>query len=102
MASVLSYHDVGEALARANSSQLGLSAQVWGNDATAIQYLARNLVAGTVWINTYRAFHPTVPFGGMRQSGFGLENGFASIAMYTRQKSVVWDLTTDRTLPYSD
>jgi acyl-CoA reductase-like NAD-dependent aldehyde dehydrogenase len=102
MASVLSYGDIDEALARANSSQFGLSAQVWGNDAAAIQYLARNLVAGTVWINTYRAFHPTVPFGGMRESGFGQENGFAAVAMYTRRKSIVWDLTTDRHLPYSD
>ncbi|MGW2650779.1 aldehyde dehydrogenase family protein [Streptomyces sp. NPDC001393] len=102
MASVLSYHDIDEALTRANSSQFGLSAQVWGNDAASIQYLAQNLVAGTVWINTYRAFHPTVPFGGTKQSGYGLENGFASISMYTRRKSVVWDLTTDRSLPYSD
>ena len=102
MASVLSYHDIDEALARANSTRYGLSAQVWGNDAAAIQYLAQNLVSGTVWINTYRAFHPTVPFGGVRESGFGLENGFAAVSMYTRRKAVVWDLTTDRSLPYSD
>lgn len=102
MASVLSYSDVDEALARANATQFGLSAQVWGNDAQTIQHLTQNLVAGTVWINTYRSFHPTVPFGGMKQSGFGKENGFASVAAYTRRKSVVWDLTTDRTLPYSD
>ncbi|WP_190814799.1 aldehyde dehydrogenase family protein [Saccharopolyspora pogona] len=102
MASVLSYEDVDEALARANATQFGLSTQVWGNDAQTIQYLAQNLVAGTVWINTYRSFHPTVPFGGMKQSGFGKENGFASVAMYTRRKAVVWDLTTDRALPYGD
>jgi acyl-CoA reductase-like NAD-dependent aldehyde dehydrogenase len=102
MASVLSYADVDEALARANSTKFGLSAQIWGNDARTIQYLARNLVAGTVWVNTYRSFHPTVPFGGMKQSGFGKENGFESVAMYTRRKAVVWDLTTDRVLPYSD
>lgn len=102
VASVLAYHDIEEALLRANSSEFGLSAQVWGNDAAAIQFLAQNLVAGTVWINTYRAFHPTVPFGGTKQSGYGLENGFASIATYTLRKSVVWDLTTDRNLPYSN
>ncbi|NKQ55565.1 aldehyde dehydrogenase family protein [Amycolatopsis sp. K13G38] len=101
MASVLSYRDVDEALARANATQYGLSAQIWGNDASVIQYLARNLVAGSIWINTYRAFHPTVPFGGMKESGFGRENGFAAIQLYTRHKSVVWDLSTDRVLPYS-
>jgi acyl-CoA reductase-like NAD-dependent aldehyde dehydrogenase len=102
MASVLSYGDVDEVLARANGTDFGLSAQVWGNDAATMQYLIQNLVAGTVWVNTYRAFHPSVPFGGMKQSGFGKENGFASVAMYTRRKAVVWDLTTDRDLPYSE
>ncbi|UZX02994.1 aldehyde dehydrogenase [Arthrobacter sp. CDRTa11] len=102
MASVLSYSDVDEVIARANSSEFGLSAQIWGNDARTIQHLAKRLEAGTVWINTYRSFHPTVPFGGMKQSGFGKENGFDSIAMYTRRKAVVWDLTTERELPYAD
>ena len=41
MASVLSYSDTDEALARANASQFGLSAQVWGNDAATIQYLVQ-------------------------------------------------------------
>ncbi len=102
VASVLSYGSLDEALLRANNTPFGLSAQVWSNDASAIQYLSKNLIAGTVWINTYRSFHPTVPFGGMKQSGFGKENGFDSVAMYTRQKSVVWDLSTERVLPYSD
>ncbi|MDR7161927.1 acyl-CoA reductase-like NAD-dependent aldehyde dehydrogenase, partial [Arthrobacter sp. BE255] len=39
---------------------------------------------------------------GMKQSGFGKENGFDSIAMYTRRKAVVWDLSTERDLPYTD
>lgn len=102
MASVLSYSDIDEVIARANASVFGLSAQIWGNDARTIQHLAKGLIAGTVWINTYRSFHPTVPFGGMKQSGFGKENGFDSIAMYTRRKAVVWDLTTERELPYTD
>jgi acyl-CoA reductase-like NAD-dependent aldehyde dehydrogenase len=102
MASVLSYDDIGEVVARANSTNFGLSAQVWGNDAAAIQFLTRNIVAGTVWVNTYRAFHPSVPFGGAKESGFGKENGFDSVAMYTRRKVVVWDLTTEGALPYTD
>lgn len=100
VASVLAYRDLDDALSRANNTDLGLSAQIWGNDAAAIQYLAGNLTAGTVWINTYRAFHPSVPFGGMKQSGIGLENGFASISMYTQRKSIVWNLSTDHALPY--
>lgn len=102
VASVLAYSDVDHALARANATPFGLSAQIWGKDAAAIQYLSRNLEAGTVWINTYRSFHPTVPMGGWGESGIGKENGFASVAMYTRRKSVVWDLSSERTLPFED
>jgi acyl-CoA reductase-like NAD-dependent aldehyde dehydrogenase len=101
MASVLSYDDVEHALTRANATDFGLSAQVWGNDARAIQYLAQNLVAGAVWINTYRAAHPTLPLGGMKQSGYGLEYGFDAVRAFTRRKSVMWDLSAERALPYS-
>jgi acyl-CoA reductase-like NAD-dependent aldehyde dehydrogenase len=101
VASVLSYSGVDEVLHRANNSEFGLSAQVWGNNARDIQFLAAHLTVGTVWVNTYRAIHPTVPFGGMKSSGYGRENAFEAIRMYTRSKSVVWDLTTDRTPPYA-
>lgn len=101
MASLLRFDTVDEALARANASEFGLSAQVWGNDAMAIQHLTQNLEAGAVWVNTYRAAHPTLPLGGMKTSGFGMEYGFEAVLEYTRSKSVMWDLTTERTLPYA-
>jgi acyl-CoA reductase-like NAD-dependent aldehyde dehydrogenase len=100
VASLLVYDDMDEALRRANDSDFGLSAQVWGNSARDIQYLAANLEVGTVWVNLYRGNHPTVPFGGMKQSGYGRENAFAAIDLYTRQKSVVWDTSSERVLPY--
>jgi acyl-CoA reductase-like NAD-dependent aldehyde dehydrogenase len=101
MASLLRFDTVDEALARANASEFGLSAQVWGNDARAIQHLARNLEVGAVWVNTYRAAHPTLPLGGMKHSGYGLEYGFDAVLAYTRNKSVMWDLSTERSLPYT-
>jgi acyl-CoA reductase-like NAD-dependent aldehyde dehydrogenase len=101
MASLMKFDTVDEALARANSTEFGLSAQVWGNDAGAIQHLVQNLEAGAVWVNTYRAAHPTLPLGGMKQSGYGIEYGFDAVWEYTRSKSVMWDLTTERVLPYS-
>jgi acyl-CoA reductase-like NAD-dependent aldehyde dehydrogenase len=101
MASLLKFDTVEEALARANASEFGLSAQVWGNDAMAIQHLTQNLEAGAVWVNTYRAAHPTLPLGGMKTSGYGIEYGFEAVLEYTRSKSVMWDLTTARTLPYA-
>ena len=102
MASVLRFDTVDEALARANASEFGLSAQVWGNDAAAIQHLTQNLEAGAVWVNTYRAAHPTLPLGGMKTSGYGMEYGFEAVLEYTRPKAVMWDLSTERTLPYLD
>lgn len=101
MASLLRFDTVDEALARANASDFGLSAQVWGNDAMALQHLVQNIEAGAVWVNTYRAAHPTLPLGGMKHSGYGVEYGFEAVLAYTRPKSVMWDLTTERTLPYA-
>jgi acyl-CoA reductase-like NAD-dependent aldehyde dehydrogenase len=100
MASLLRFDTVEEALLRANGSDFGLSAQVWGNDAAAIQHLTQNLEAGAVWVNTYRAAHPTLPLGGMKTSGYGVEYGFEAVLEYTRPKSVMWDLSTERVLPY--
>lgn len=100
MASLLRFDSVDEALSRANASEFGLSAQVWGNDARSIQHLTQNLEAGAVWVNTYRAAHPTLPLGGMKTSGYGVEYGFEAVLEYTRPKSVMWDLTTERALPY--
>jgi acyl-CoA reductase-like NAD-dependent aldehyde dehydrogenase len=101
MASLLSYSDVEEVLTRSNASPFGLSAQVWGDSSRDIQHLARHLKVGTVWVNAYRAIHPTVPFGGVKESGFGRENGLDALRAYMRPKAVVWDLTTERALPYS-
>jgi acyl-CoA reductase-like NAD-dependent aldehyde dehydrogenase len=101
MASLLSYSDVEEVLTRSNASPFGLSAQVWGDSSRDIQHLVRHLKVGTVWVNAYRAIHPTVPFGGVKESGFGRENGLDALRAYMRPKAVVWDLTTERTLPYS-
>jgi acyl-CoA reductase-like NAD-dependent aldehyde dehydrogenase len=101
MASVLPFTDVDEVLARANGTEFGLAAQVWGNNARKIQHLVQYLRAGTVFVNAYRALHPTVPSGGVKGSGFGRENGFDGILAFTQTKAVVWDLTTERSLPYT-
>jgi acyl-CoA reductase-like NAD-dependent aldehyde dehydrogenase len=95
------YHDLDEVLERANSLPFGLTAQVWGSDSRRIHYLARNLEAGTVWINTYRLLHPTLPYGGMNGSGYGRENGFDALDLYTRTKTVIWNLAAPGDLPYS-
>ncbi|MDT3444704.1 aldehyde dehydrogenase family protein [Pseudofrankia sp. BMG5.37] len=87
---VLTYDDVDEVVSRANGLDLGLSAQIWGNDSSTIHYVARRLEAGTVWVNTYRAIHPSSPYGGYKHSGYGRENGPEVLKTYTRGKTTVW------------
>ncbi|UOR01906.1 aldehyde dehydrogenase family protein [Leucobacter allii] len=71
---VIRYADVDDAVARANASEQGLGASVWGDVDTARSVAAR-IESGTVWINQHGTLNPTVPFGGVKASGYGLEFG---------------------------
>lgn len=82
-----------EALAKANSTKYGLAAGVWTGAAGQGQRLARGITSGTVWINTYGIFHPTLPFGGTKASGFGRELGESAVEAYTEITTVVEDIS---------
>jgi acyl-CoA reductase-like NAD-dependent aldehyde dehydrogenase len=90
--SVLSFSDEDEALALANRSVYGLAAGVWTQNVKKAHRFARDLEAGTVWINTYHPGDAASPFGGYKQSGFGRELGEYSLDLYTQIKSVWVDL----------
>jgi acyl-CoA reductase-like NAD-dependent aldehyde dehydrogenase len=83
-----------EALRIANDSRFGLAAGVWTNNLQRAHSLAARLEAGTVWINTYRSLSPLSPFGGVKDSGLGRENGADVVREYTRVKSVWVNLST--------
>ncbi|WP_343525411.1 aldehyde dehydrogenase family protein [Sphingomonas sp.] len=70
---VIRYDDPEEALARANASDMGLGGSIWSSDRDAAHDLAMRMEAGTVWINKHLDFGPTIPFGGAKQSGLGVE-----------------------------
>jgi aldehyde dehydrogenase (NAD+) len=89
---VLGFSDEDEALALANGSEYGLAAGVWTRDVKKAHRFARELEAGTVWINTYHPGDAASPFGGTKQSGFGRELGEYSLDLYTQIKSVWVDL----------
>lgn len=86
--SVLRFHDEEEAIAIANDTNLGLAAGLWTQDMRRAFLMSERLEAGTVWINTYRAFGVQMPFGGHKQSGIGHENGIAAVDGFLQTKSV--------------
>jgi len=88
----IEFADLDEAIARANDSQYGLAAAVWTRDIKKAHYVARQLQAGTVWVNTYNIYDTAAPFGGYKASGFGREMSAHAIDHYTQIKSVWVDL----------
>jgi (Z)-2-((N-methylformamido)methylene)-5-hydroxybutyrolactone dehydrogenase len=84
-----------EALRIANDTRFGLAAGVWTNNLLRAHTFANRLEAGTVWINTYRSLSPLSPFGGVKDSGIGKENGTDVVREYTRVKSVWVNLSSD-------
>jgi betaine-aldehyde dehydrogenase len=86
--SVLAFDDEAEVIARANATEFGLAAGVFTNDLTRAHRVIAQLEAGTCWINHYNVTPIELPFGGVKMSGLGRENGRAAIEHYTRLKSV--------------
>jgi len=92
--SVMPFDGEEEAIAKANDTRYGLAAGVFTRDLARAHRMIRRIRAGIVWVNTYRAVSPIVPFGGFGLSGLGREGGAASIRDYTRSKAV-WIRTSD-------
>jgi acyl-CoA reductase-like NAD-dependent aldehyde dehydrogenase len=86
--SVLEFEDEQEVIERANATEFGLAAGVFTNDLTRAHRVIARLQAGTCWINQYNVTPIELPFGGIKLSGLGRENGRAALEHYTQLKSV--------------
>jgi aldehyde dehydrogenase (NAD+) len=75
-----------EAIKLANQSHYGLAGGVWSKNLERAHKLARQLEAGTVWINEYHLLNPGMPFGGYKQSGIGREMGEEGLKAYLEVK----------------
>lgn len=90
--SVLRFRDEDDVIARANATRFGLAAGVFTRDLARAHRVAAKLEAGICWINNYNVTPIEMPFGGIKESGFGHENGQAAIDHYTQLKSVYVEL----------
>ena len=86
------FDDPEELIEAANNSVYGLAAAVWTTDISQGHRIARQLRAGSVWINCYNVFDASLPFGGYKQSGWGREMGHEAIDLYTETKAVTLQL----------
>lgn len=88
MLAVIPFDTEDDAVAIANDSPYGLAAGVWTRSLERAITLPRRIQAGTVWVNAYRVVSYLAPFGGVKASGLGRENGIDAIHEYLEPKSV--------------
>jgi phenylacetaldehyde dehydrogenase len=82
------FQELDEVIQAANDNIYGLAAAVWTRDISKAHRIARELRAGSVWINCFNIFDAALPFGGYKQSGWGREMGHDALELYTEVKAV--------------
>jgi acyl-CoA reductase-like NAD-dependent aldehyde dehydrogenase len=88
---VVPFQDEEELIGLANDTRYGLAAGIWTQNIDRALRFARNVDAGTVWINTYRSAAYMSPNGGFKESGYGRRGGFEVMREFSRLKNVVID-----------
>jgi betaine-aldehyde dehydrogenase len=91
--SILYYDTTEEAVERANKTDLGLAAGVFGKDLNMAHKVVAQLQAGITWINTWGESPAEMSVGGWKQSGVGVENGRRGIEAWVRNKSTLVDMS---------
>jgi len=88
VATVYEVDDEGEAITRANNTSFGLGASIWTEDRSRGEQLASHIIAGCVYVNQLVKSDPRIPFGGVKDSGYGRELSEGGIKEFVNRKTV--------------
>jgi acyl-CoA reductase-like NAD-dependent aldehyde dehydrogenase len=83
---LITFTEVEAAVSRANNTRFGLGASVWSGNLQRAADIARQLDAGTVWINAHGGSEPEIPFGGFKESGVGRGLGLMGLKSYAEPR----------------
>ena len=97
---LLPWTDEADLMAQCNDNDYGLASGIWTRDYRTAWRIGAALQTGTVWVNTYKVFSSSTPFGGVKMSGTGREKGRLGIREYMTQKSFYWGMN-DSPMPWS-
>ncbi|KZT36851.1 aldehyde dehydrogenase [Sistotremastrum suecicum HHB10207 ss-3] len=86
----------------ANDCKYGLGASVWTSDIAKAHWASAAIQAGLVWVNTHHRNDPSSPWGGMKASGIGRENGVEALESYSQSKSTIINISSTEAMRKDD
>jgi aldehyde dehydrogenase (NAD+) len=99
--SIIPFDEEEEAVRIANDTPYGLASGVWSQDINRCMRMMHAIKSGVVWVNTYRVAASQLPFGGMKNSGYGRVRGHAGILEWLQTKTVFIDYSGDKRDPFA-
>lgn len=99
--SIIPFETEEEAIEIGNKTRYGLASGIWTKDIGRMHRVAKSLRVGMVWVNTYRAVAAQIPFGGVKESGFGRERGEAGLMEFLTTKNVMVDYSEGPRDPFA-